>query len=36
MPTSYLLLVKQHEGETLRKYVKHFNEAVLETDEAND
>ncbi|XP_030945845.1 uncharacterized protein LOC115970338 [Quercus lobata] len=36
MPTSYLLLVKQHEGETLRKYVKHFNKAVLEIDESDD
>ena len=34
--TSYLLTMKQQEGETLRKYVKHFNKAVLEIDEAND
>ena len=28
--------MKQQEGETLRKYVKHFNKAVLEIDEANN
>ena len=35
-PTSYLLIVKQQEGETLREYVKHFNKAVLEMDEVDD
>ena len=35
-PTLYLLTVKQQEGETLRKYVKCFNKAVLEIDEANN
>ncbi|XP_075663048.1 uncharacterized protein LOC142632553 [Castanea sativa] len=34
--TSYLLTIKQQEGETLREYVKRFNKAVLEIDEAND
>ena len=34
--TFYLLTVKQQEGETLREYVKHFNKAVLEIDEADD
>ena len=34
--TSYLLTVKQKEGETLREYVKRFNKALLEIDEAND
>ena len=28
--------MKQQEGETLRKYVKRINKAVLEIDEAND
>ena len=32
-PTSYLLTVKQQEGETLREYVKCFNKAVLEIDQ---
>ena len=31
-PTSYLLTVRQQEGETLREYVKRFNRAVLEID----
>ena len=35
-PTFYLLTVRQQEGETLRKYVKCFNKAVLEIDEADD
>ena len=35
-PTSYLLTVRQQEGETLREYVKHFNKAVLEIDEVDD
>ena len=35
-PTSHLLIVKQQEGETLREYVKRFNKAVLEINEAND
>ncbi|XP_023918302.1 uncharacterized protein LOC112029850 [Quercus suber] len=35
-PTSYLLTVRQHEGETLREYVKCFNKVILEIDEAND
>nr|POE95446.1 hypothetical protein CFP56_01489 [Quercus suber] len=35
-PTSYLLTVKQQEGETLREYVKRFNQAVLEIDKADD
>ena len=35
-PTSYLLTVKQQEGETLRKYVKRFNKAVLEIDEVDN
>ena len=35
-PTSYLLTVKQQEGESLREYVKHFNKAVLEIDKADD
>ena len=34
--TSHPLTVKQQEGEALRKYVKCFNKAVLEIDEAND
>nr|POF25532.1 hypothetical protein CFP56_39135 [Quercus suber] len=34
-PTSYLLIVKQQEGETPREYVKRFNKAVLEIDEAD-
>ncbi|XP_075636765.1 uncharacterized protein LOC142609003 [Castanea sativa] len=34
-PISYLLTVKQQEGETLREYVKHFNKVVLEIDEAD-
>ena len=28
--------MKQQEGETLREYVKRFNKAVLEIDEADD
>ena len=35
-PTSYLLTVKQQEGETLREYVKRFNKVVLEIDEADE
>ena len=35
-PTSYLLIVKQQERETLREYVKCFNKAVLEIDEVDD
>ena len=35
-PTSYLITVKQQEGENLREYVKQFNKAVLEIDEANE
>ncbi|XP_075665418.1 uncharacterized protein LOC142635089 [Castanea sativa] len=35
-PTSYLLIVRQQEGESLRDYVKLFNKVVLEIDEAND
>ncbi|XP_030949228.1 uncharacterized protein LOC115973127 [Quercus lobata] len=35
-PTSYLLIVRQQEGESLRDYVKRFNKAVLEIDEVND
>ena len=31
-----MLTVKEQEGETLRKYVKRFNKAMLEVDEAND
>ena len=34
-PTSYLLTMKQQEGETLREYVKQFNKAILEIDEAD-
>nr|XP_023896904.1 uncharacterized protein LOC112008797 [Quercus suber] len=35
-PTSYLLIVRQQEGESWRDYVKLFNKAVLEIDEADD
>ena len=35
-PTSYLLTIRQQEGESLRDYVKCFNKVVLEIDEAND
>ena len=35
-PTLYVLIVKQQEDETLREYVKCFNQAVLEIDEADD
>ena len=35
-PTSYLLTVRQQERESLRDYVKRFNKAVLEIDEADD
>ena len=31
-----MLTVKEQEGETLRKYVKRFNKAMLEVDGAND
>ena len=34
--TSYLLTVKQQEGETLRDYVKRFTKAVLEIDKADE
>ena len=29
-------MIKQQEEETLRAYVKHFNQAILEVDEADD
>ena len=35
-PNFYLLTVKQQEGKTLKEYVKHFNKAILEIDEADD
>ncbi|XP_075655269.1 uncharacterized protein LOC142625514 [Castanea sativa] len=35
-PTSYLLIVRQLEGKSLRDYVKCFNKAMLEIDEADD
>ena len=35
-PISYLLTMKQQEGETLRKYVKQFNKAVLEVDKVDE
>ncbi|XP_075650217.1 uncharacterized protein LOC142620791 [Castanea sativa] len=35
-PTSYVLIMKQQEGETLREYVKRFNKAILEIDKANN
>nr|POE61488.1 hypothetical protein CFP56_46518 [Quercus suber] len=35
-PTSYLLTIRQQEGESLRDYVKRFNKAVLEIDKADD
>ena len=34
--TAYLLTIKQQEGETLREYVRRFNEAVLEIDKGDD
>ena len=34
--TSYLLTIKQQEGETLMEYVKFFNEVVLEIDKGID
>ena len=34
--TSYLLTVRQQEGESLREHVRHFNKVVLEIDEADD
>ena len=34
--TSYLLTIKQQEGETLREYVRHYNKVVLEIDKGND
>ena len=34
--TSYLLTMKQQERETQREYIKCFNKAVLEIDEAKD
>nr|XP_023883064.1 uncharacterized protein LOC111995380 [Quercus suber] len=35
-PTFYLLMIRQQEGESVRDYVKQFNKAVLEIDEADD
>ncbi|XP_023878646.1 uncharacterized protein LOC111991099 [Quercus suber] len=35
-PTSYLLTVRQQERESLRDYVKRFNKAILEINEADD
>ena len=35
-PTSYLLTIRQQEGESLRDYVKHFNKAILKIDEADN
>ena len=35
-PTSHLLIVRQQEGKSLRDYVKRFNKAVLEINEADD
>ena len=35
-PTSDLLTVKLQERETLREYVKRFNKAILEINEADD
>ena len=35
-PTFYFLIVRQQERESLRDYVKRFNKAVLEIDEADD
>nr|XP_023927981.1 uncharacterized protein LOC112039343 [Quercus suber] len=35
-PTSYLLTIRQQEGESLRDYMKRFNKAVLEIYEADD
>ena len=35
-PTSYLLTVKQQEGESLREYVMRFNKAVLEINEVDE
>ena len=35
-PTSYFLIVRKQERESLRDYVKRFNKAVLEIDEADD
>ena len=35
-PTSYLLTIKQQEGESLREYVKRFSKAILEIDEVDD
>ena len=34
--TLHMLKVKQQEGETLRAYVKCFNQAILELDEGDD
>ena len=34
--TLHMLKVKQQEGETLRAYVKCFNQAILEVDEADE
>ena len=33
---SYLLTIRQQEGESLRDYVKCFNKAVLEIDEVDN
>ena len=35
-PTSYLLTVRQQEGESLREHVRRFNKVMLEIDEADD
>ena len=35
-PTSYFLIVRKQERESLRDYVKRFNKAVLEIDETDD
>ena len=35
-PTSYLITMKQQDGETLRDYVKKFNKVDLEIDEADE
>ena len=35
-PTSYFLIVRKQERESLRDYVKRFNKAILEIDEADD
>ena len=35
-PTSFLLTIRQQDGESLREYVKRFNKAVFEIDEVDD